>query len=139
MCAVRTCKNFVDYEEVLATRGSRDEDVVFRDPNYGTGVINRGSYELRLIARSEMDNAHALARLVDTAPAPVLPVGPTAADEDSFTFAPNVADQLRLKARIMMNHWPDYADLYPALPEVHSLQGGTPDRWPLPPPAEWDE
>ena len=122
-CAALTCKNFIDYEEALAQRGPHDSEVVFRDPDYGSGEINRGSYELRLVARSEADNAVALATLVETAPAPVLALAPTDEEEDSFLFAPAVADQLRRKARIMMDHWPEYDWLYPSLPMVHARQG----------------
>jgi len=112
-----TCRNFVEYEHILSTRGRYEEEVWYRD-QYGTGAYNRGGYELRQVARSELDNALALAELVEESPEPVLAMAASMEEEDALAFAPNLAEQLRRKARIMMAHWPLYNELYPPVPGV---------------------
>ncbi len=116
-----TCRNFVEYEHALATRGRSDAEVWYRD-QYNTGAINRGSYELRLIARSEMDNARSLAKLLESGTDPIFTMAPTPEREDSLTFSPNLAKELKKKAEIMMKYWPLYNQLYPPVPEVEKLE-----------------
>jgi hypothetical protein len=120
-CGFTTCRNFIQYEEALAQRGPEEQEVVRRD-HTGTYTINRGGVELRSIARSEVDNAYELARLIEQCPQPVLATAGDPAEEDSFVFGPEVAAQLRRKAEIMLDRWEDYNDLYPAPPPVRATQ-----------------
>jgi len=112
-----TCRNFIEYEYILTTRKRDDEEVWYRD-QYGVGVLNRGGYELRIVARSEMDNAVALADLVEGSAEPVLAIAGSEEEEDALAFAPDLPDQLRRKARIMADHWREYNELYPPVPGV---------------------
>ena len=121
-CVLLTCRNFIEYEEILAQRGSCDEEVSGRTPDYGTGIINRGSYELRLVARSEMDNARTLAKLIETSPRPVLGMTASPETEDALNLGPDMVEHLRKKARVMMARWPEYNVTYPSLPLVHARQ-----------------
>ena len=117
-----TCKNFTAYTYILATRGADDGFAVVRDVYNSTGTpsVNLGRWELCSIARDEMDNALALANLLEASPAPLLPLAPTAAEEDGLNFAPNLVEQLRKKVSIMLKHWPEYNALYayPSSPET---------------------
>jgi hypothetical protein len=124
-CGYTTCRNFIQYEEALAQMAPDAEEPTWRD-HTGTYVINRGGVELRAIARSEVDNAYELARLVEEAPEPVLAMVSDPAEEDSFVYGPNLAAELRRKAEIMLDRWEDYNELYPAPPVVKARQD--PDR-----------
>jgi hypothetical protein len=112
-----TCRHVVEYEHIRTTRRRDEEEVWYRD-QYGVGAINRGGYELRTVARAEMDNAHALAGLLEAAAEPVLATAASPEDEDALAFAPDLPGQLRRKARIMADHWREYNELYPPLPGV---------------------
>lgn len=129
-CLFTTCRNFIQYEEQLARRGPEEMEVVWRD-HTGTYGISRAGVELRAIARSEVDNTYELANLIESAPEPILPIAPVPEEEDSFVFAPNVVEQLRRKAEIMLDRWEDYNELYPAPPPVEEKQDAD-DRRPGP-------
>ena len=120
-CLFLTCRNFIQYEEALAQRPPEEEEVVWRD-HTGTYIINRGGVELRTIARSEVDNAYELARLIEEAPRPVVAMTSDPAEEDSYVFGPDIAAQLRRKAEIMLDRWEDYNELYPAPPVIRATQ-----------------
>ncbi|MBI4023886.1 MAG: hypothetical protein HY360_02835 [Verrucomicrobia bacterium] len=108
-----TCRNFIEYAHILATRKTDEEHVVVRDIYQMSASMNRGRWELCALAREEMDNALALAELVEAASEPVLAMAPTMEEEDGLAFAPNLAEQLRKKASIMMAHWREFNELYP--------------------------
>ncbi|MBU4367002.1 MAG: hypothetical protein KKF10_07690 [Verrucomicrobia bacterium] len=115
-----TCRNVIEYEHTLSIRNRCDEEVWYRD-QYNTGALNRGSYELRLSARSEMDNALALAKLLESSSDPILITAPSAKREDSLTFGLGLIKELRRKAEIMMKYWPLYNQLYPPVPKLEKL------------------
>jgi len=108
-----TTKNFIEYAYRLSTCGTDDEHFVLQDIFSMGGGMNEGRWFLCALARDEMDNALALAKLIEEAPEPVLAMAPTAEEEDGFLFAPNLVEQLRKKVEIMLNHWPEYNALYP--------------------------
>lgn len=108
-----TCRNFIEYAYVLRARQTNDEHVWVRDTFQMSIGLNRGRWELSALAREEMDNALALAELVEAAPEPVIAMAPTMEEEDGLVFAPNLAEQLRKKASIMMAHWREFNELYP--------------------------
>jgi hypothetical protein len=110
-----TCKNFVAYAYVLASRGAHEGVATYRDVYNATGTasLNLGRWELCAIAREEMDNALALADLLEESAEPILAMAPTAEEEDGLAFSPHLVEQLRKKVRIMLKHWPEYNALYP--------------------------
>ncbi len=114
-CLHVTCKNFVAYAHVLKSRAADEGVAVYRDiyNSAGAASLNVGRWELCAIARDEMDNALALADLVEESPKPLLATAATREEEDGLVFAPNLAEQLRKKVSIMLKHWPEYNVLYP--------------------------
>ncbi|HEY3416759.1 MAG TPA: hypothetical protein VGM23_07740, partial [Armatimonadota bacterium] len=108
-----TTKNFIEYAYRLTTSEAIQEHRVVQDIFSMGGGMNEGRWDLCALARDEMDNALALAKLIEEAPEPVLAMAPTPEEEDGMAFAPNLAEQLRKKVRIMLNHWPEYNTLYP--------------------------
>ncbi|OPZ83597.1 MAG: hypothetical protein BWY76_02200 [bacterium ADurb.Bin429] len=120
-CVIQSSRNILEYEDTLATRGRYDEEVTWRDYT-GTYQISRGGHELRLIARAELDNMYALAKLIEEAPAPIIAIAATAGHESTFAFGPDLPAQLREKARIMLAHWHEYNEDYPAPFEVQRRQ-----------------
>ena len=128
-----TCNNFIAYGYLLSTRGAHEGTAVFRDIYNATGraSLNLGRWELCAIARDEMDNALALADLLEASPEPLLALAPTMEEEDGLIFAPNLAEQLRKKVSIMLKHWPEYNALYPypGSPETRTRPAGGGDDW----------
>ncbi|HEY3396232.1 MAG TPA: hypothetical protein VGM19_01110 [Armatimonadota bacterium] len=120
-CVYTTCRNFIQYEEALAQRSPEEVEVIWRDQT-GTYGLSRAGVELRAIARSELDNAYELAALLEQATAPILPLAATPEGEDSFVFSPDLTAQLRRKAELMLDHWAEYNEDYPAQPQVQARQ-----------------
>ena len=118
----KTVVNFFCFTYSLTARGRDDVDFIFRDHfNLGSG-INRGSWELRAFARAEMDNALELADLIEASPKPLIACTDNPDDEDGVHFGPDLVDQLRKKAKIMMKYWPLYNQLYPPVPLIKKLR-----------------
>ncbi len=108
----RSCRNIIDYAHTLATAGTCDEEVTWRDES-GRYGMNRTGFELRGFARSEMDTARELADLIEQAPAPVLAMTARVEDEHALVFGPHLPAELRRKAQIMQEHMGEYNELYP--------------------------
>jgi hypothetical protein len=66
---------------------------------------------IRIITRAEIDNAYALADLIEGYEEKLFPVTDEA-HEDIFTFGPHLAAQIRQKAEIMLNHQLDGNRVY---------------------------
>jgi len=121
ICFYRNITNFVEYTHYLHTRNRDDSDQVFRDQyNMGQGK-NRGSMELRRVARDEMENMAELVELIQESPSPAVACYPNAEDEDGLAFHPDLVGQIKKKIKIMMKYWPLYHQYYPPLPEVDKL------------------
>lgn len=118
----KTTVNFIQYAYSLAVRGRHDEDLIFRD-HYNLGLgINRGGYELRKIARSEMDNALELAKIIEEYDKPLIAMVENPEDEDGLSFGPDMVGHLRKKAGIMMKYWPDYNNIYSPIRRPRELK-----------------
>ncbi|MEO5774326.1 MAG: hypothetical protein ABIQ32_09455 [Sphingomicrobium sp.] len=63
-------------------------------------------------ARSEIDLAVNLDRLLGSTPEPVLDLAPTAGEETIMRLGPNIREALRHKVRTMNAHWRDYDRLF---------------------------
>jgi hypothetical protein len=109
----RTTKNFIEYGYRLATCDEDDEHHVLSDVYSMGGGPNKSRWLLCTLAREEMDNALALAQLIEESPEPLLAMAPTPEEEDGFLFGPNLVEQLQKKVEIMLDHWPEYNALYP--------------------------
>ena len=90
-------------------------------PRYGRNVwdfddniyYDQRTLTMRRIARESLDNATELIELIESQDEPVLGMAPSAERESVFQFGPNLADQLRNKRNVMLDHWHDYEELYP--------------------------
>jgi hypothetical protein len=63
-------------------------------------------------ARREMDNAIILANLIESTKDELIHTTKTSAEENIRILGPDLADQLRRKARIMARYWEDYEQLF---------------------------
>jgi hypothetical protein len=74
------------------------------------------AWELRdlvSLARAEIDNTHAIATLLDQAPAPLLDLTPRGMPETILRLGADLGHQLRRKIEIMNRKWTDYNRLSP--------------------------
>lgn len=63
-------------------------------------------------ARQEIDNTALLLQLLESTKEPILDIAPTKELEDILRLGPDFTDQLKLKLRIMNEHWLDYNRLF---------------------------
>ncbi|MFP4028064.1 MAG: hypothetical protein ACLFWL_09760 [Candidatus Brocadiia bacterium] len=90
-------------------------------PRYGRNVwdfddniyYDQRALTMRRIARESLDNTSELIRLIENHDEPVLGVASSAQTESVFQFGPDLAQQLRHKREVMLDHWPEYEVLYP--------------------------
>jgi hypothetical protein len=69
--------------------------------------------QLAHILRAELDNILAFQEVLGADPEMVVVRGAAAADEDTFTLAPDLHWQLTRKREIMLARWQDVARVYP--------------------------
>jgi hypothetical protein len=110
LCVVRNLHNACAYQGVLDRTDYAVTPPV--EECYWDGLGDLRGYELRTIARKEIDNCNELADLIDQAPEPLLWLAGTPEEEDIFRFGPDLAKQLRKKAKIMLDHEADLDRLY---------------------------
>ena len=66
---------------------------------------------LQQVMRSELDNCDELIEVLEKGPSNVLHLAKDKDTEHTFQFGPDLADQLRLKKKIMVAHWHDLDDV----------------------------
>jgi hypothetical protein len=111
-CFVRSAGNAVEYQAGL-DRAKASKNAPQADPVLGA----RSGWDrddLLRIARSEIDNAAELRRLLETAKQPLIDVAPVAREETARRLGPALPEQLKRKIDIMNAHWEDYKRLFTA-------------------------
>jgi hypothetical protein len=112
-CLWQTCRNWIEYA-VLRTQGeARTVEEVVR---LSAGDRSRAeAYRQRLdrVLRAELDNTLAFQDLLGLDPEGIVTRAVAPEDEDTFTLAPNLLQQLSRKREIMRAHWQDTARLVP--------------------------
>ena len=68
--------------------------------------------EIQIITRDEIDNTYELIRLLESSKQPLIEQTQNKDKEDVFLFGPELIEQLKKKARTMLNHQMDYNRLY---------------------------
>jgi HAMP domain-containing protein len=68
--------------------------------------------DLQVITRAEIDNTYELIRILESTDKPLLSQTKIKTQEDVFLFGPDLINQLKKKAEIMLNHQMDYNRLY---------------------------
>jgi len=111
-CLVRTYSNMVQFQtlldDALAVAG---EEGPVEKPWILDGYGDR--QKMYDVVRAEVDNAQDLIDVIEASPGLVIPTADDPAEEDIFTFGPDLVDQIRHKIRITMEHWLDFDRLYP--------------------------
>lgn len=107
-CLMRTCTNASKFQELVdRTDFEFEPPLSCRWPTRNDPRIE----EYQNITRAEIDNAYALADLIEGYEEKLFPVTDEA-HEDIFTFGPHLAAQIRQKAEIMLNHQLDGNRVY---------------------------
>lgn len=110
LCLLHTADHMVAYQAQLDRVKAL---AVAPEPNPPLGT--RGSWDrddLWNLARSEIDNAARLKRLLDETDAPLLDLAPVAEEETIMRLGPDLSAQLQHKIDIMNAHWADYDRLF---------------------------
>ena len=111
---IRTCVNVPQFQAYMDRRKAAIEAealTVTETPEWMPGEHERTW--VMDVFRDELDNVTELIALMRSAPGPLFRLAPDKAREDTFTFGPDLIDQLEKKRRIMLDHWLDFDDLYP--------------------------
>jgi hypothetical protein len=74
-------------------------------PHGNMGSI--GLFYLHRALRWELDNTHALIKILEECPEPLFYTAPSEAHEGSLVLGPNLLADLKRKVRIMLKHWRD--------------------------------
>jgi len=99
-CLMKTCVNAALFQDLADNTGFNNEPSLdCRWPTRNDPRIE----QYQNITRSEIDNAYALADLLDGWEDRIFHIT-DAQNEDIFVFGPNLVSQIRKKAEIMLNH-----------------------------------
>ena len=108
-CVYRNARNAIQYQDILDRTDyghpPKEENIY---PMDGDQKLR----EIQIVTRDEIDNTNELADLLAGAKIPLIEVAPTMAEEDIFLIGPNIVEQLRKKAQIMLGHQLDVYRLY---------------------------
>jgi len=106
---VRTCANVPQFQAYMDRRKS-DMLPEMESPEWMPGSWERTW--MYNIVRDELDNVTELIDLMRASPVPLIRMASDKAEEDPFTFGPDLIEQLEKKRRIMLRHWLDFDRLY---------------------------
>ncbi|MBR7138332.1 MAG: hypothetical protein IKD44_02180 [Lentisphaeria bacterium] len=81
----------------------------YHDQLRATGETPRPA--VQQIMRAEVDNCSEMITILEKGPANVIHLAETKEMEHTFRFGPDLADQLRLKQKLMFDHWHDLDDV----------------------------
>lgn len=107
---LRSADNMVEYQAQLdrvTTIGAKPEAA----PVLGV-QSDWARADLMNLARSEIDTAVAMEKLLASTDARILDTAPTTTEEYALRLGPNVRENLRQKVRIMNAHWRDYDRMF---------------------------
>ena len=110
---IRTCTNVPMFQAYMDRRKAAIEREVAsptETPEWMPGEPER-TWVMETF-RDELDNVTELIGVLTAASGPVFRVASDKAREDTFTFGPDLVEQLDKKQRIMMDHWLDFDRLY---------------------------
>jgi hypothetical protein len=109
-CLIRTTDNMVSYQAQLDRVKSLGAEP---EPNPVLGVQSSWDRtEIMQTARSEIDNAVRLMRLLESTKEPLIDTAPTPDEESIMRLGPDLPAQLKSKIDIMNAHWEDYKRLF---------------------------
>jgi hypothetical protein len=113
ICVVRCCRNFFAFTvraEHVRKRAVRDANGKIVPPvsdNWGNHGDREDRSALYNLMRAEIDNTQALIDLLEGTKEEVFVMAERASDEDIFLLSPKLAEQMKRKIKIMMDHWLD--------------------------------
>ncbi len=108
-CVYRNARNTIQYQDILDRTDHEHPPV---EENIYPLDGDQKLREIQNVARDEIDNANELAGLLQGSKVPLVEVAATPAEEDIFLIGPDIVEQLRKKARIMLRHELDVYRLY---------------------------
>jgi hypothetical protein len=108
-CVYRNARNTIQYQDIL---DRSDYDQPPKEENIYPQDGDQKLREIQNVARDEIDNTNELAGLLEGSRLALIEVAPSGAQEDIFLIGPDIVDQLRKKARIMLRHELDVYRLY---------------------------
>jgi len=119
-CLAANARNTIMYQYALdvAAQPQFGPNMMDYDDNI---TYDQRALRFRKIAREELDNITELVELMESQTETVIACARTPEEENVFLFAPDLVEQLRLKMDVMLDHWQDYENLYPAT-KVYELE-----------------
>ena len=108
-CVYRNARNAIQYQDILDRTDHEHPPV---EENIYPLDGDQKLREIQNVARDEIDNANELAGLLERSKVPLIEIAASPAQEDIFLIGPDIVDQLRKKARIMLRHELDVYRLY---------------------------
>jgi len=114
-CLVANAKNTIMYQYALDIKNQ---------PQYGPNqmdyddniIYDQRALNFRKVAREELDNITTLVELIEAHPEDIILDFARGEDEEEsvFMLGPDIINDLKRKQDIMLDHWQDYENLFPA-------------------------
>lgn len=109
-CLVANFFNTIRYQhEIRRVRATQTEAYLSAD--LGPSRVSRKPFDLRNIARAEIDNAFELIELLKSSDMPLIEQSATPKEEDHLCFSSDLVGVLRHKVDVMQAHWHEYGDM----------------------------
>lgn len=107
---VRSCANFTEAQGIRDVDAEKLNGPVHRPGKESTWTGDPDLLKFNAVMRDELDNTAELAVVLEHGGLDVLCHATDNAHEDCFLLGPDILGQLKLKYRIMLDHWRDIED-----------------------------
>ncbi|MBK8088869.1 MAG: hypothetical protein IPK31_13510 [Chitinophagaceae bacterium] len=107
---MQSCGNFAEAQQIRDSNAVKLNGTVQRPDKEGTWEGDRDLLKFNAVMRDELDNTDELISILQKGGVNALCLAKDAAHEDCFLLGPNIIGQLKLKRKIMLNHWRDIED-----------------------------
>jgi hypothetical protein len=107
---VRSCGNFAEAQQIRDNNKEKLNGPVHRPGKEGTWTGDTDLLKFNTIMRDELDNTVELTEILQQRGIDVLWLAKDNAHEDCFLLGPDIIVQLKMKRKIMLNHWRDIED-----------------------------
>ncbi|MFC1453010.1 hypothetical protein ACFLSJ_06650, partial [Verrucomicrobiota bacterium] len=107
-CLILTVRHTLQMASLIYERDQESQKTGKISPDIDMPHGSMGSHGLFFMHRTmrwELDNVYDLIELLETSPVPLLKTARNPEDENPLLLGPNVVEQLRNKARIMLKYW----------------------------------
>ena len=106
-CVVRSCGNFNDAQLIRNRNKELLAGLVHRPDKIPTWTGDQYLLDFNAIMRDELDNMQEMIGILESGGMELVSTSKQPFPEDTFILGPDLIDQLKMKRKIMLEHWTD--------------------------------